>query len=146
MIYIPILGALALATGTILEKIVLVKRKIDIKIYQTASFFAIILVMIPFIYFFWRIDSQAFKLKNLFIFLLVIISSIIANLFAFYSLKREKITNIEPARILEPLFVVILAVIFSFFEAGLYERNMKIVIPAIISGAVLMFSHIEKYH
>ena len=146
MIYLPILGALALATGTILEKIVLVKKKIDIRLYQTVSFFAIILSMLPFIYFFWRMDAQAFEPKNLFIFLLVIITSVIANLFAFYSLKREKISNIEPARILEPLFVVILAVIFSFFVEGLYERNIKIIIPALVAGISLIFSHIEKYH
>ena len=146
MIYIPILGAFALATGTLMEKLVLAKRKISVKLYQTASFFAIILSMLPFIYFFWRMDAPAFELKNIFIFLLVIVASVIANLLAFYSLKREKISSIEPARILEPLFVVILAIIFSFFAEGLYERNMKIIIPALIAGFSLIFSHIEKSH
>ena len=146
MIYIPILGAFALATGTLMEKLVLAKRKISVKLYQTASFFAIILSMLPFIYFFWRMDAPAFELKNIFIFLLVIVASVIANLLAFYSLKREKISSIEPARILEPLFVVILAIIFSFFAEGLYERNMKIIIPALIAGFFLIFSHIEKSH
>ena len=146
MIHIPILGGLALAAGTILEKIVLIRRKVNIKLYQTAGFLAIVLVMLPFIYFFWKIDAQALELRNIFIFSLVILFSIIANLFAFYSLKWEKVTNIEPARILEPLFIILLAILFSFFFATLYERNYNIIIPALIAGVALIFSHIKKHH
>jgi len=147
MIYIPILGALGLAVGTILEKIVLRKRKINIKLYHTVIFLAIILAMLPFIYFFWKLDFQAFELGNILIFSLVILFSIIANIFIFYSLKWEKVTKIQPARILEPLFIILLAIIFSFFiDKGLYERNLKVIIPALIAGAALIFSHIKKHH
>ena len=146
MIYFPVLGALALATGTILEKMVLRKRKISITTYQTAGFLALVLVMLPFIYFFWKMDSLALELKNILIFSFVILFSIAANLFAFYSLKWEKINNIEPARVLEPLFVILLAIIFSFFAAELYERNLKIIVPALIAGLALIFSHIKKHH
>ncbi len=146
MIEIPIIGAVALAGGTVLERIILKKRKIDIKTYQTASFLAIVLAMIPFIYFFWRVDSIALELKNMIIFGLVIIFSILANLFTFYSMKWEKIGNLEPAKILEPLFVLILVVIFSFFAQGLYDNNPKIMIPALLSALALIFSHIRKHH
>jgi len=146
MVYIPILGAFALGAGTVLERFILKKKKIGIKLYQTVSFFAITLIMLPFLYFFWKLDAGAFSLKNILIFVGVIISSITANLFVFYSLKWEKITNLEPARILEPLFVVLLAVIFSFFTQGLYERNVKLVIPAIIAAVALIFPHIKKHH
>ena len=115
MVYYPILGALALATGTILQKIVLIRKKIDIKLYQTLEFLAIVLVMLPFVYFFWKLDVQAFEFKNIFIFGLVIIFSVAANLFTFYSMKWEKVTNLEPAKILEPLFVILLAIFFQLF-------------------------------
>ncbi len=144
--YIPVLGALALGIGTILEKTILKKKKIGIKLYQTASFFAIVLVTLPFLYFFWKLDSGAFALTNIIIFIGVIICSVIANLFVFYSLKWEKVTNLEPARILEPLFVVLLAVILSFFTEGLYERNIKIIIPALIAAIALIFPHIKRHH
>ncbi len=146
MIYIPIIGALALASGTILEKVVLRKRKVSIKLYQTAGFLAIVLAMLPFIYFFWKMTPQAFELRNIFIFSLVILFSIMANLFAFYSLKWEKVTNIEPARILEPLFIILLAILFSFFFTTLYTRNYNVIIPALIAGLALIFSHIKKNH
>lgn len=147
MIYFPILGALALASGTILERTVLKKRKIDIKFYQTASFLAIVLAILPFVFFFWKLDASALELKNLLIFALVVIFSIIANLFVFYSMKWEKLTNLEPAKILEPLFVVLFALLFSFFiSRELYESNAKIIIPAIIAGLALIFSHIKRHH
>ena len=135
-----------MASGTILEKIVLRKKKIDIKLYQVAGFLAIVLVMVPFIYFFWKLDPLAWELKNIFIFSLVVFFSIIANLLVFYSLKWEKLSNLEPARILEPLFVILLAVIFSFFVSNLYERNLNILIPALIAALALIFSHIKRDH
>lgn len=144
--YLPIFGAIALATGTILEKIVLRKRKINIKLYQTAVFLAIVLVMLPFIYFFWKLDPAALELKNIIIFLIVILFSIIANILIFYSLKWENVSNLEPARVLEPLFVIFLAIIFSFFVSDLYDRNLNIIIPALVAAAALIFSHVKRYH
>jgi len=146
MIYLPILGALALAGGLTLERIVLKKKKIDIKSYTIAGFLAIVLVMIPLIYFFWQIDSKAFQSMNLLIFSLVVLFSIIANLFTFYALKQEKVSNLEPARVMEPLFAILLAIVFSFFASGLYERNLNIILPALIAGAALVFSRFRKSH
>lgn len=144
---IPVLGALALAVGTILQRFILRKKKIDIKLYQTMEFFAIVLAMLPLIYFFWKLDAEALQLKNILIFSLVVIFSIIANLFTFYSMKWERIGNLEPAKILEPLFVILLAILFSFvFGEVLYERNLFVIIPALIAGCALIFSHIEKRH
>ena len=146
MIYIPIIGALALAGGTILEKAILMKRKMNIKLYQTSSFLAIALVMAPLLYFFWGVDSKAFETSNIITFGIVILFSIIANLFTFYSMKWEKITALEPAKILEPLFVILLAIIFSFFFEGLYDKNAQVTIPALVAAVALVFSHIRKHH
>ena len=107
---------------------------------------AIVLIMAPFIYFFWKFDTQALQLKNILIFGSVILFSIAANLFTFYSMKWEKVSNLEPAKILEPLFVILLAIVFSFFFENLFERNLKVLIPAIIAAAALIFSHVEKRH
>ena len=144
--YLPVFGAVALALGTIFERIVLRKKKISIKTYQTASFLAIVTALIPLLYFFWRMDSAALGTKNIFIFALVILFSIIANLFVFYSLKWEKVGNLEPARVLEPLFIVLLAIVFSFFAEGLYERNIKVIAPALVASFALVFSHIKRHH
>jgi drug/metabolite transporter (DMT)-like permease len=143
---IPILGALALGIGTVLERFILKKRKIGIKFYQTASFFVISLISIPLLFFFWKLDNSAFELKNILIFFSIIATSIAANLFVFYSLKGEKVTNLEPARILEPMFTILLALVFSFFIQGFYEQNLKILIPAIIASFALIFPFLKREH
>lgn len=146
MVQIPIFGALALASGTILEKMILRRKTLDIRLYQVLSFLAIIAVMVPFIWFFWHVDSGALEVKNIIIFGIIILFSIIANILTFYSMKWEKVTNLEPARILEPLFVVLLAILFSFFAEGMYDRNANIIIPALLSASALIFSHVKKHH
>jgi drug/metabolite transporter (DMT)-like permease len=144
MVYIPILGALAAGTGTILEKSILKNKKIDIKLYQVASFLAIVIASLPFLYFFWKLDAEALQLQNILIFVGVIITSVVANILIFYAEKSEKLTVLEPAKILEPLFVIALAMIFSLFAKGFYDGNSNILIPAIIAGIALIFPYIKK--
>ncbi len=146
MIEIPIIGSIALGLGTVLERTILKSRKISVKFYQTASFFAIIISLLPILYFFWKLDAGAFELKNVLIFIALIISAVTANLFIFYSEKREKITNLEPARILEPLFVILLAILFSFFAGELFQRDIRDIIPALIAALALIFPYIKKEH
>ncbi len=148
MIYIPILSALSLGIGTIFEKITLRKKGITPVFYTVTHFIFIILAMLPFIFFYWYIDIKgAFLPVNLLYFLIVILFALLANIFTFKSFKKEKLTNLEPARALEPLFVIILAILFSFiFTEGFFEKNTKIIIPAFIAGAALVFSHIKKNH
>ncbi len=144
--YLPVFGAVMLAAGTILERLVLKGKKVGIRSYQVASFLAIVIAISPFLYFFWKLDSQALEIGNILIFLVVILFALLANLLVFYSLKWEKVTNLEPARVLEPLFVILLVIIFSLFTEGIYAKNPKIILPAIIASLTLVFSHISKHH
>jgi len=147
MLYIPVISAVSLATGNFLEKLVLKNRKISVYSYQVFSFLAIVLLMLPFLYFFWRVDSKAYNFFSIGIFLLVLLFSILANLLNFYSLKGEKLGKLEPAKISEQLFVVLLSLVFSyFFGEVLYERNFKIIFPAIIASIALMFPYFKKDH
>tara|TARA_Y100000310_G_C20501744_1_gene724347 strand:- start:2 stop:847 length:846 start_codon:yes stop_codon:yes gene_type:complete len=141
MIWIPFTGAISEATGTIIEKIVLRKRKIGYKTFVVYMFLAIVLVSIPFLYFFWKLDSQAFEMRNILIFSFIILVSIMANLLMAYSLKREDVSELEPLRLLQPLFVILLA--FIIYSS---ERKISILIAALIASGALMFSHIEKHH
>jgi len=146
MVYIPILGALALGTGTILDKFNLRNKKINIKLYQVASFLALVLIMLPLIYFFWKLDSGAFELKNILIFVGIILSATIANLFIYYSERGAKITSIEPAIIVETFFVILLTIFFGLFIKGFAETSSKIIIPTLIALAALIFPYITKEH
>lgn len=147
MILFPILGALALATGTIKERMILMKKSIKTKQYQALSFLAITIIMVPFLFFFWKLDPKAFLLKNLLILLGVVILSLAANWFTFTSMKWQKLSKLEPAKMTEPLFLILLALLFSYLiSPSIYERNLNVVIPAIIAGLALIFSHVEKHN
>jgi len=142
----PIIAALSLAIATIMEKVVLVKKGINSKLFQVATFLAAVLFMLPLLYFFWDLEPQALQLSNILIMLAVIAISVLANYLLFFALKWEKVSNIEPAIIMEPLFTVLLAVIFSFFTVGLFDRNPNVLIPALIAAGALIFSHVRKAH
>lgn len=146
MIYFPILAAVALAGGTIFERELLKKKSMDIKRYHTLEFLGIVIAMLPIIYFFWKFDAQALELKNILIFVLVIVLSLLANIFTFYSMKGEKVNNLEPAKMLEPLFTILLAIIFSLLFDGVYSSNTNMIIPALIAGLALILSHVKKEH
>ncbi len=146
MITIPILGAIALGAGTVLDKFNLLNKKIGVKLYQSLSFLFLVLVMIPLTFFFWKLDSSAFELKNVLIFFAVIISAVGANFLMFHSEKRTKITNIEPALIVETFFVIIITLIIGLFIKGFSDTNTKVIIPTLIALAALIFPFIKKEH
>ena len=144
---IPFFGALTLAAGTIWEKFLLKTRKINVPTFHVIGFLSICLILLPLMFFFWKVDTEAFSPRNLILLFLVIVFSTLANLFAYYSMKNEKISNLEPAKAMEPFFVVLLSIVFSFiFGTAMYQRDLTIVIPALIAGAVLVCSHIRKHH
>jgi len=145
--YYPFIGALASASGTIMERFILRKKQTNVKLHHCLEFLAITIVMLPFIYFFWQISPEAIELKNLAILGLVILFAMTANLFVFYSIKGDKVSNLEPARIMEPLFVILLALFISFFfNSEMYASSSRVLYPALIAGMALVFSHIKKDH
>ena len=141
MIQLPIIGAFLEATGMILEKKILKDRKINFRNYTVYSFFAIVLLMLPFLYFIWNVKPEAFGTFNLFVFGFVVIVSVFANLLIFYSLKRENLTEFEPIWLMQPLFTIVLA--FVFFTG---ERNWTTVGLAVIASLALVLSHVRKHH
>jgi len=141
MIYIPILGALALGLSSLFEKITLRDKNVFPKHLIVALFLSTVIVMLPFVYFFREIKPEAFLPLNILIFAGIVFFAILANIFSFYALKWEKLSKLEPIKLLEPLFVVLLA--FLFFAS---ERNPKILIPSIIAAFALVFSHVKKHH
>ena len=145
-------GAFLEASGTVIEKIVLRKHKINSKIYTTFEFLAIVLSAIPIFLilskifpsvFSFTITQEAFQLKNLLILATIILFALFANLLVFYAIKWEKITELEPIRLAQPLFVVILALILYASER---ETPPQVLIAALVASLALIFSHIKKYH
>jgi len=141
MVYLPIFGALLEATGMSLEKNLLKKTRLNYKSYTVYGFLAIVLVMLPFIYFLWSIKPEAFYKKNLFLFFLVVFVSTLANLFTFFSIKREDLSVLEPVRLFQPLFTVVLAVLL--YKS---EREYTIFALAMIASISLIFPYFKRHH
>ncbi len=147
MILFPILGAMSKAMAEITERFVLMKDIIKTKQYQALQFIGICFFLIPLLFFFWKLDAEALSVKNLLILLGIGIISIVANWFTFTSMKWQKLSKLEPAKMTEPLFVVVLALVFSYvISPAIYERNFHALIPAIIAAIALIFSHLKKHH
>lgn len=141
MIELPFIGAFLEAAGTILEKKVLRNKKMNFKNYTTYEFMAIVIFMLPILYFTWRVDKAALTITNILIFSFVIIVALIANLLIFYSLKREKVTEFEPIWVMLPLFTIVLA--FIFYSS---ERHWSSIILALIASLALIVAHVKKHH
>jgi uncharacterized membrane protein len=150
--FIPFLGAIAEAAGTVYEKIILRKKKVDYTAYNVFSFLSITIITILVILILgtflpsilsFKISPEALQLKNILLMLGVIVFSLAANLTLFYATKWEKITTIMPIKLLQPLFTILLAFIFFASER---EAGMKILIASLIASLTLVFSHIKKHH
>lgn len=141
MIVLPIIGSFLEATGTIIEKKVLRNHKMNFKNYTTYEFLAIIIALLPIIFFTWRISSSALEIKNILLFSFVILTATAANLLIFYSLKREKVTEFEPIWVMQPMFTIILA--FILFKS---ERDGVSLILAFIASITLIIAHVKKHH
>jgi drug/metabolite transporter (DMT)-like permease len=141
MIYLPIIGSLLESAGIILEKKVLRRNGLNFKNYTTYEFLAIVLTMIPIMFFAWGIKPEAFRLANMLIFALVVVVSIVANLLIFYSLKRENVTEFEPIWLMQSIFVIILA--FILFKS---ERNLLVFGLAMVASLALIVAHVKKEH
>ncbi len=141
LIWILLGAALAYSSGTIFQRVVLKEKKVNSKHFVVAVFSLAVLFMLPLLYWFGEFNPQVLELKNIILLAGIVFFAILANLLTFFSLKWEKINNLEPVRLLEPIFVVLLA--FIFFES---ERNPHVLIPAIIASVTLVASHLKKHH
>lgn len=146
------IGAFLEGIGTVIEKKILKNKEIDSKSYTLFEFIAIVLAAIPIFLllntffpniFSWTINSQALSMKNLFIMFGIILFGTLANFLVFYAMKWQKLTSIEPIRLTQPLFVILLAFILYSSERSL---PIHIIIAAIIASLALVLSHIRKHH
>ncbi len=142
MFYLPFIGSFLEAVGMTIEKIMLKKKSLNFKNYTVYGFLAITILMFPFIFFFWSIKPEAYSIKNILLIVFVIISALFANLLTYYALKRENLTAMEPIRLMQPIFTIILAVIIYSSE----RTNFLTIILAIVASLTLVISHIKKHH
>ena len=146
IVLLPVFGAFLESALSIVDKKI-INSKIKFPNYIVYIFLSIAIVSLPLMFFFWNVKSGALELKNLIIFIVIIVSSVFANFFVFYSLTREDLLEVEPIRLTLPLFSILIAFIFSFFfEVYSNERNYSIIALSLIASITLIASHVKKNH
>ena len=145
--YLPFVGAFFEASLAILLKKIFNKNSIDFRHYLSYTFGAIVLVSLPLIYFLFSVDDGAMRTSSLILFGFMILVSILANYFMFYSLKHKDLAKIEPIRLMQPLFVILMVFGLSFFFS-IYESegNYLILGLALVASLSLVLAHIRKDH
>lgn len=91
----------------------------------------------------WLIQINATALTPYYLLLLVALAFIAANynLLYYFGLRYEKVSEIEPFLLFEPLITIVIA---SMFYAD--ERIWQVYVAGFIAGGFLAWSHIKKRH
>ncbi|KKQ73571.1 MAG: hypothetical protein US94_C0033G0014 [Berkelbacteria bacterium GW2011_GWB1_38_5] len=131
-----LVAALAQVGGILIDKIILTRRQMEIRVYVPILFLFLVIstgILYPYL---GKINSEAFQPYYLFLFFLMLVVAIFWNIFYYRGVQSEKVHDYEI-----PLLTILLATIFL---KG--ERNVHIFIAAIIAGIALVTAHLRKAH
>lgn len=137
----PFIATITQAGGIILDKIILTRRRIAFHVYVPLTFLFLFLVTAICYPFLGTISPEFFELKNLILFLIMLIAAIIWNIFFYKGIESEKVQEFELILMFQPLLTIFLA---SIFLKG--ENSIHTEIAAFIASIALIISQIKKHH
>lgn len=135
------IAAISQVGGILIDKIILTRRQVETRVYIPILFlFLAILtaILYPFI---GSVQSGFFQLKYIAIFIVMLFVAIFWNIFYYRGVQAEKVHEYEMIIMFQPLLTILLA---ALFLKG--ERNIHIIIIALIASIALIFSHLKKAH
>lgn len=137
----PFISAISQVGGIIIDKIILTRRQVALHIYIPALFLFLFLwtaILFPFL---GDISSKIFEPYYLIIFVLMLVSAVIWNIFYYRGVQAEKVHEFELIVMFQPLLTILLATIFL---KG--EQNLHLEIAAFVAAIFLIIAHIKKRH
>lgn len=137
----PILAALSQVGGTLIDKIVLSRRQVGMRLFVPLLFlflFVFSAVLYPWL---GHISSVIFTPYYIIIFILMIATAIVWNIFYYRGVQKEKMSDFELIIMFQPLLTIILAVVF--LRDG---QSPTLIIVSIIAAIALILAHFEKRH
>ena len=142
MILFPFLSALGSAAGVIIDKIALARKKIPLDIFQTFLFLFLCFFTAIFVPFLGQINfSLAFSNTYLLIFVMMIATAVVWNIFYYKDLQKETLNEFE--------LIITLTPLMTTFLAGLFleeERNWTVIQAAVVASLALIFAHLRRRH
>lgn len=136
-----ILATLSQVGGIFVDKITLTRRQVEIRVFIPILFLFLVLttgILYPFL---GKIDPSFLELKNVLLFLGMLISALIWNIFYYRGVQAEKVHDYELIIMFQPILTILLAVLVL---KG--ERNFPIIIASIIAAIALVIAQIKKQH
>lgn len=137
-----LISAVSAAGGLIVDKIILSRRNVPLRIFIPIVFtflFVFTLIFTPLYgYINW---STALLPNNLFLALLMIVIAIAWNVLTYQSLQRESVHQHEVILMTGPIVTILLAALF-FQE----EFNLTIFILGLVASLAMLIARTEKHH
>lgn len=140
--FAAVISSLANASGLVLDKIILSKKKLGLPVFLPLTFLLLFLFTLVLVPHFGRVDWDIAGLTNsMFLIFMMVVIAIAWNVLYYQSVQHEKVHHTELIMMLSPLVTVILAAVF-FPE----NFDKRIFVLAIIACVALIFSKSSKEH
>lgn len=137
-----VFSALANASGLVIDKILLGRKRVSLGVFLFGGFLAVFLMVLVLVPFLGHINWQVAGLSNeLFLLFLMIVIAIASNVLYAQAVQHEKVHHTELIMMFGPFVTIILAAIF-------YPENLdaRIFVLALIASIALIFSKGTKEH
>lgn len=134
-------ASIGYAGGVAIDKILLCKAKLPIRIFIPLLFLLLALITASLLPKYGMVDWQGFGFKNFLIFVLLIVVVVTWNKFYYHGIQRESLHELELIMLLSPLATIIFAMIFLPSE-----RNLGIFLAGIIASVAFIWSRFKSHH
>jgi len=137
----PLIAAISQAAGIIVDKIILTRRRMELHVYIPVLFlflFILTAILMPLL---GTISLKFFTPYYLGIFLMMIVTALIWNVYYYKGAQDEKVYEFELIIMFQPLLTILLAAIF--LEKN---TNIHILIASVLAALALIMAHINKKH
>jgi len=137
-----LIAALSNGVSLVTDKVTLSKKKTPLKLYIATLFIFLFVFTVIFYPKYGRVDWVLALMPNfMFLLLLLVIVSIIQNIFYYDSIQKEPISQHEMIMMSQPLVTILMA--SAFFPETF---DLKIFILSIVASVSLMVGKLEKRH
>ncbi|MFY9484405.1 MAG: DMT family transporter [Patescibacteria group bacterium] len=134
-----VIAAIADASGVVVDKLVLGKHKVPLKVFAPALFLLLFLITGALLPWLGDVDVTALLTPlNFFLFVAMVVIAAAWNILYYKGIQQESIEEFESIILFVPLVTV-------FFTAILLpeERDLRVFLAAFIASLALIFSHIN---
>jgi drug/metabolite transporter (DMT)-like permease len=138
---IPLTAALAGAVAVILSKRILTFQKINYRVFASFAMIQLFVIMLFVSPIFFKPTDGMFTVTSIYLLVITAVIAAAYNLFFYHGLSEDTLVDAESVIMMAPLLTTVLSIAF-FVD----ERNLFIIIPAIVAGVALLLSHIRKHH